>query len=143
MEDNSDDDSFLQLALSNAPRLDDDPDNSNTRNLNQTKNNLTISDEDLTDSSENKVADLFSQQIPPNDSDPTIVDTVIASQMTKLSVTDREQVYMDVHGVPEDFVTETPELIHFSLLQLQNELELLSDKRAFDMAERLNYQYVH
>src|SRR5210317_2115597 len=107
MEDNSDDDSFLQLALSIAPRLDDDPDNNNTRNHNQTKNNLTISDDDLTtDSSENKVADLFSQQIPPNASDLTSVDTVIASQMTKLSVTDREQVYMDVHGVPEDFVTE-------------------------------------
>ena len=68
---------------------------------------------------------------------------MIAAQMTKLSVDDREKVYMDIHGVPSDYVTETPELIHLSLLEMQNEVELLPDKQAYNMAERLNSEYVH
>ncbi|CAJ1965029.1 unnamed protein product [Cylindrotheca closterium] len=88
-----------------------------------------------------KVANVFSKQMPPNASDPKFVDSLIASQMAKLSVADREKAYMDVHGIP-DLVEETPELVQKSLLLLQNEIDLLSAKEAYNIAERLDPDYV-
>ncbi|KAL3927399.1 MAG: hypothetical protein SGBAC_013103 [Bacillariaceae sp.] len=88
-----------------------------------------------------KSADLFSKRIPPNASDPESADSLIASQMAKLSVADREKVYMDVHGI-SDNAQETPGLIQESLVRIQNEIELLPDKRAYNSAERLDPQYV-
>jgi len=44
------------------------------------------------------------------------IHSLIASQMTKLSVADREKVYMDVHGIPDFVKNETPELIQESLV---------------------------
>ncbi|CAJ1965263.1 unnamed protein product [Cylindrotheca closterium] len=88
-----------------------------------------------------KVANVFSKQMPPNASDPKIADSLIASQMAKLSVADREKAYMDVHGIP-DLVEETLELIQKSLLELQHEIDMLPDKKAYNIAERLNPKYV-
>ncbi|CAJ1951398.1 unnamed protein product [Cylindrotheca closterium] len=61
--------------------------------------------------------------------------------MAKLSVDDREKVYNDVHGIPDDCVEETPELIHNSLWGLQHEIDILPDKKAYNIAERLNPKY--
>ncbi|KAL3935574.1 MAG: hypothetical protein SGBAC_008938, partial [Bacillariaceae sp.] len=61
--------------------------------------------------------------------------------MAKLSVADREKVYMDVHCIADD-VAETPELIEESLIALQTNIELLPDKRAYNIAERLVPKYV-
>ncbi|CAJ1965261.1 unnamed protein product [Cylindrotheca closterium] len=57
-----------------------------------------------------EIVNAFSKQIPPNASDPKCVDSLIANQMTKLSVADREKACMGVHGMPK-LVEETPELI--------------------------------
>ncbi|CAJ1948875.1 unnamed protein product [Cylindrotheca closterium] len=80
-------------------------------------------------------------RVPSNASDPESADSLIASQMAKLSVTDREKVYMAVHGIPDDFIAETPELIRNSLLRLQHEIDSLPDKKACDIAERLAPAY--
>ena len=102
-------------------------------------------EEDVTDSEftpdENTSAAVFSKQVPPNASDPESADSLIASQLAKLSVTDREKVYMDVHGI-SDYVAETPELIHNSLWGLQHEIDVLPDKNACDIAERLDPTYI-
>mmetsp|Transcript_2580 Transcript_2580/g.6201 ORF Transcript_2580/g.6201 Transcript_2580/m.6201 type:complete len:475 (-) Transcript_2580:345-1769(-) len=105
---------------------------------------LTNQEDDVTGTDitpENKSADVFSKQVPPNATDPESVDSLIASQMAQLSVAGREKAYMDVHGIP-DFATETPELIHRSLLQFQHEIEMLPDKKAYDIARRLDPTYV-
>ena len=106
--------------------------------LNQT-DALNINNAEPTDRNPN----LFAKKVPAIASDPESVDVMIASKMSKLSVDDREKVYLDVHGVPSDCVTETPELIHLSLLDLQNEIELLPDKQAYNLAERLSSEFVH
>ncbi|CAJ1965021.1 unnamed protein product [Cylindrotheca closterium] len=92
--------------------------------------------------SDDKVADVFSKQMPPNASDPQSADSLIAFQMAKLSVADREKAYMDVHGMPDDDAEETQELIHESLVRLQNEIDILRDKKAYNIAERLDPEYV-
>ena len=91
---------------------------------------------------EDKAADLFSRQMPSNAADPNAVDSLIASQMAKLSVKDREKVYMDIHGISDYPVTETPELIHKSLASLKDEIELLPEKKAYQLAEKSDPNYV-
>ncbi|CAJ1932934.1 unnamed protein product [Cylindrotheca closterium] len=109
-------------------------------------NQEDFSDSDSTpdedeDESKSKRAEIFSRQVPPNASDPESADSLIASRMSKLSVADREKVYMDVHGIPDDCVEETPELIQNGLWGLQHELDVLPDKQAYNIAERLGPAY--
>src|SRR6056300_1010636 len=132
--DTKDSDSLLQLALSITPHHADpfDP------NYSLNDSVLNSLNAEPTDRNPN----LLAQKVPAIASDPKSVDDMIASHMERLSVDDREKVYMDVHAVP-DTVTETPELIHLSLLDLQNEIELLPDKQAYNLAERLSSEYVH
>mmetsp|Transcript_12367 Transcript_12367/g.29440 ORF Transcript_12367/g.29440 Transcript_12367/m.29440 type:complete len:456 (+) Transcript_12367:38-1405(+) len=122
--DRDNDDSLLKLAFSIAGNGD-----------------VSYGTQDDSAITEDKVADVFSQQLPPNASDPQSVHSLIATQMAQLSVTDREQVYMDVHGIPE-YAQETPELIEQSLLELQQEIDLLPDKRAYNIASQLDSKYV-
>ncbi|CAJ1962883.1 unnamed protein product [Cylindrotheca closterium] len=108
---------------------------------------LTQKDATDTDSTpnedESKRAQVFSGPVPQNASDPENADSLIASQMAKLSVADREKVYNDVHGIPDDCVDETPELIQKGLRVLQHEIDVLPDKKAYNIAERLNPKYTH
>lgn len=85
----------------------------------------------------------FSQEMPPNASDPDNADALIAAQMAVLSVADREKAYMDVHGLPDDCVHETTELTKESLMKLQDEIDGLPDKKAYSIAEWLDPQFVH
>ncbi|CAJ1965087.1 unnamed protein product [Cylindrotheca closterium] len=89
---------------------------------------------------DDKSANVFDKQRPPNASDPKTADSLIAAQMTKLSIADREKAYMDIHGISED-AQETPELIQESLLLLQNEINLLPDKKAYIIAGQLDPKY--
>ena len=61
--------------------------------------------------------------------------------MAKLSVADREKAYMDIHGISED-AEKPPELILVCLVLLQNEIDSLSDKKAYNIAQRLDPEYV-
>ena len=124
------DDSLLQLALSIAPNTED-PFEEATQ---QQQQDGTVAD---------KNPNLFAQKVPPMAFDPQSVESMLASQLAKLSVDDREKAYMDVHGVPSDCLAETPELIHQSLAGLQNEIFSLPEKLAYNLAERLNSEYVH
>ena len=87
------------------------------------------------------IADVFSRPLPPNASDFESADSLVASQLAELSVQDREKAYMDVHGIAE-YAEETPQLVNESLEQLQKEIELLPDKRAYDLAEIMYPEYV-
>ena len=132
------DDSLLQLALSINPIRSDPFD---TQHQDPDALNHNLIDDNATEPSDRK-PDLFSQKVPAIASDPQSVDALIASEMSKLSVDDREKAYMDVHGVC-DYVAETPELIHINLLELQNEIELLPDKQAYNIAEKMDPDFVH
>ncbi|KAL3940971.1 MAG: hypothetical protein SGBAC_004579 [Bacillariaceae sp.] len=132
--DGDNDDSLLKLALSLAGENGGVSYEITNVNYSRNHENQKIVNED-------KTVDVFSQQMPANASDPQSVDSLIASQMTRLSVDDREKVYMDVHGIKDD-VKETPELVEHSLLELQHEIDLLPDKRAYTIASQLNSNYV-
>ncbi|CAJ1964761.1 unnamed protein product [Cylindrotheca closterium] len=97
-------------------------------------------DNDKVTDDDDKSPNILTKQMPPNASDPKVADSLIATQMAKLSVADREKAYMDVHGISED-AQETPELIQESLVLLQLEIDMLSDKKAYIIADRLDPNY--
>jgi hypothetical protein len=70
--------------------------------------------------------------------DPT---AVIAQAMTQLSVQEREQAYEDMHGVSET-VQETPELIATSLRQMEQCLQNIHHKPAYNLAITIRADYV-
>lgn len=101
--------------------------------------------------SNNHTGKLFSWQESPRDLDlqldpdkvlPSIkdVDSLIASELSKLSIGERERVENDVHGIGHT-VNETPELLEEYLSQL--ELLLLERKHgtAFELAEAMDRRY--
>ncbi|CAJ1965023.1 unnamed protein product [Cylindrotheca closterium] len=100
----------------------------------ENKDNDKVVDDD-------KSANVLAKQMPPDASDPKTADSLIATQIANLSVADREKAYMDVHGMPDDHAEETQELIHESLVRLQNEIDMLPDKKAYIIADRMDSQY--
>jgi len=126
------DDDLLKLALSI----------SGNGNVHDLLTELDGNQENQHNIEADKIADLFSQPKPPNASDPQSADSLLASQLAGLSVSDREKAYMDVHGI-SDNAKESPEfMVSDSLLKLQQEIDLLPDKRAYTIAKRLNSEYV-
>jgi hypothetical protein len=85
-------------------------------------------------------ASVLSGTIPQEATNPDFIDSVIAKQMSRLSVQDREKAYMDVHGV-SDQVEETPEMVERGLVQLESEILLLKDRAAYDLAESMDPNY--
>lgn len=68
-------------------------------------------------------------------------EKLIAAELSKLSLQEREKAYEDVHGV-SDLVEESPERVESSLLELERELAFISSKVAFDQAELASKEYV-
>ena len=67
--------------------------------------------------------------------------TILANELNRLSVLEREQVYEDVHGVSET-VKETPLLISEKIEELGHELATISYKPAFDAACQQSKEFV-
>jgi hypothetical protein len=66
---------------------------------------------------------------------------LIAKAMNQLSIKDREQAYEDLHGVSAA-VHETPALIAESCHKLEQSLQKIRHKPAFDMAQTIQSSYV-
>eukprot|EP00980_Cylindrotheca_fusiformis_P029225 scaffold22759_cov98-Cylindrotheca_fusiformis.AAC.2 len=62
------------------------------------------------------------------------VDKMLAAELEKLSLEEREKVYEDVHGV-SDVIQETPELIANCLEQMDREIGLITSKDAYAQAK--------
>lgn len=103
--------------------------------------NNTFPDEELEDNSNVQV--LVSDE-NESASLPTSAeaDYLVAQQLLRLSIQDRERVYHDLHGV-SDAVQETPGLITRSLELLEMELQNLPEKVAYEAAKAMNPDYVH
>jgi hypothetical protein len=69
------------------------------------------------------------------------LDAILASEMTQLSMKERDTVMQDIHGMVEA-VTETPELVTQALEQLDECLAQISHKDAYDRALYLAPDYV-
>mmetsp|Transcript_12000 Transcript_12000/g.28694 ORF Transcript_12000/g.28694 Transcript_12000/m.28694 type:complete len:457 (+) Transcript_12000:52-1422(+) len=68
-------------------------------------------------------------------------DTVVANELSKLTLQERELAYEDLHAV-SDVVEESPELIERCLVQLHEALRNISDKQAYDGAMKQSQEYV-
>ena len=73
---------------------------------------------------------------------PTPAETgaMLAKEMNKLSVEEREKVLEDVHGIPR-VVDETQEFIEACLTLLEKELTNISSKPAYDLASSTSKEY--
>lgn len=73
------------------------------------------------------------------------IDSLIANALNQLSLDEREAVYYEMHGVAE-ITKETPELVQFSLNQLEAELDRIKHTHpkgsAYKLAEDLSPDYV-
>ena len=69
-----------------------------------------------------------------------MVDSLIARQMSSLTINEREQAYFDIHGISN--TVETPELVQQAYVDLEIELFQLEDAAAYRQAESLDPDYV-
>lgn len=97
---------------------------------------------------EEKTADDYanSHRINPmHDKSVEEVDTLTADELAKLSITDREKVYSDIHGVPNE-TQESSEFLrkNLSLLEAQLDNMLVStpdESRAYNLALSKDQEY--
>lgn len=78
------------------------------------------------------------------DPDPSQTSSLLAHQLSQLSMEDREEVLYDLHGVSRA-VQETAAMISSSIGQLEIELENLSSQNrmtAYGVAKEMNPEYV-
>ena len=69
------------------------------------------------------------------------VDTIVANELSAMSMQEREQSYFDIHGV-SDAIDETPEFLEEKLSELDEELAKISKNRAaYSLAEAQNKEY--
>jgi hypothetical protein len=73
-----------------------------------------------------------------NEDDPTVL---IANAMSNLTLQEREQAYEELHGVAAA-VHETPELITETLNQMEQRLQKIQHKPAYDLAMSIQADYV-
>jgi hypothetical protein len=69
------------------------------------------------------------------------VDALLAHEFTHLSVEEREKALNDIHGVT-DAAEEDPAVLSTALVQLDVELNKITNKRAYDMAKAQIPEYV-
>lgn len=77
----------------------------------------------------------------PSTTTPETTDRLIGDELFKLSLVEREKVYEDIHGVSSP-IGETPELVQNSLKEMQQEMDRLEEKDAYDLAKNLSEEYV-
>jgi len=107
-------------------------------------NNGSVNDDDGGDGDDDREdgnPNILSEKMPENAANVDEIESLIAQQMMKLSVEDREKVYCDVHGVKEG-EKETEEMIQTGLDSLQREIEKLQDREAYDLAYTKDPKYL-
>lgn len=87
-------------------------------------------------------SNILHENVPANATNIDEVDSLIAKQMMKLSVEEREKAYMDLHAVKNEDPIETTEAIQAGLDSLNDAIENLQDKHAYDLAWSMNSEYV-
>lgn len=71
------------------------------------------------------------------------VDSIIAQCMNDATHEDRQQSYLEVHGVLDEF-EETPEAVQQALDELKAQIKEITTKRdALDLAESMDEEYVN
>jgi hypothetical protein len=77
---------------------------------------------------------------PPECPTPDEASIMLANEMNRLSVEEREKVLEDVHGIAR-VVDEPQEFIETCLALLERELDNISSKAAYDLARSMSEEY--
>ena len=85
--------------------------------------------------------DFFPFNIAKEATDIDHVDSMIAQQMSNMTVQDREQALLDIHGI-SPIIEETPELISTRLMEMESHIRNQLYREAYDIAESMNPNYV-
>ena len=72
---------------------------------------------------------------------PKETDALVAMDLNNMSLNDREEVFFELHGVAPA-VDETPDMIARSLEELDENIEKIPVKPAYDLAEAQDKEYV-
>lgn len=70
-------------------------------------------------------------------------DELVVRELSQLSVGERQGIEEEIHGVAGDSIEETPPLIEESLIRMQEEIDLVRRKPAYDQALFLSPDYVY
>jgi hypothetical protein len=84
--------------------------------------------------------------VPPTDNNDTVPETyggadLLARDLTKMSMKEREEVFHDLHGVAT-VASETPELLARTLAELEVKLAKMKKDNAYNIAKIQNLLYV-
>jgi hypothetical protein len=86
------------------------------------------------------------QEIPPlppsKDPSPEMTYHLLAQELNKLSMTERDTILADAHGVSQQ-IEETAEFVQDSLVQLDTEVENIAQKIAYLQAKKESPKYVN
>jgi hypothetical protein len=84
----------------------------------------------------------FQALIPPGLPTPEEIDALIAQEMTRMSLEEREKALDDVHGilVVKD---EDPDFVSSCLDELEDHLTTIKHNTAYALAEAISRQYVY
>ena len=69
------------------------------------------------------------------------IDALIANELNQLSVKDRGEVYEEIHGV-EDVIDEPEHFVLQKLAEMEQEIQRIPHKQAYDLAYQLDREYV-
>lgn len=80
--------------------------------------------------------------LPPGLPTPEEIDALIAQEMTRMSLKEREKALHDVHGIGE-VNDEDPAFIRSCLFELEEHLVTIKHDTSYALAEVLSRKYVH
>ena len=76
-----------------------------------------------------------------NASDQKAVDAVLAQELNRLNLQQRETLYEEIHGV-DKIIDESPQFLHDKLAAFNNAILSIEEKPAYNLAYGIKSQYV-
>jgi len=70
-------------------------------------------------------------------------DAMLAYELNQLSLKERDSINEEIHGIRQPYPIETPQLLQNAIEQLRVELNFLSRKHAYDIAQTLAKTYIN
>jgi hypothetical protein len=78
---------------------------------------------------------------PSQDPTPEMTYALLAEELNKLSIQERDDIFADIHGVGER-IEEPPELVRESMAKMENEISSIHNKSAYLEAKMQSPAYV-
>jgi hypothetical protein len=82
----------------------------------------------------------FLESFPTTEEEADAVEGLLASELSGLSLSERDKGMFDVHGI-SNVIEETPELIERSLDDLEKEIRKIKKKVAYENAKKMNSSF--